>query len=98
MLAILTPRFLKPSDAVSTKDGEADGIKYRVYSPVKASKSEPLPVGVYAHGGGLVVGNLDAEDICEKAPSCRRCIELIEMLPGQCAVLLPNIHRPPLLV
>lgn len=57
---------------MSTKDGEVDGIKYRFYSPVEALKSRPLPVGVYTHGGDLVVGNLDVEDNCEKAPQGKK--------------------------
>jgi hypothetical protein len=66
LLAMLAPQMPKPSDAVSTKDGEVDGVKYRVYTPVEAAKSGPLPVGVYTHGGGLVVGDLDGEDICTR--------------------------------
>lgn len=63
LTAMLLPQIPKPSEAVSTKDSEVDGIKYRVYTPVEASKSGPLPVGVYMHGGGLIVGNLDGEGL-----------------------------------
>ena len=61
LLAMLAPQLPKLSDAVSAKDG---GIKYHVYTPVEASKSRPLPVGVYTHGGGLMLGDLNSEDIC----------------------------------
>lgn len=64
LLAMLAPQLPKLSDAVSAKDGEIDGIKYRVYTLVEASKSRPLPVGVYTHGGGLMLGDLNSEDIC----------------------------------
>lgn len=63
---MLAPQMPKPSDAVSTKDGEVDGIKYRVWTPVEASKSGPLPISVYTHGGGMRVENLGGEDICMK--------------------------------
>ncbi|OQE10586.1 hypothetical protein PENFLA_c087G01479 [Penicillium flavigenum] len=34
----------------------------RVYRPVKSEGSQPLPVGVYFHGGGWCCGDLDTED------------------------------------
>jgi versiconal hemiacetal acetate esterase len=66
LLAMIAPQMPKLSDAVSTKDGEVDGIKYRVCTPVEASKSGALPIDVYTHGGGMIVGNLGGEDICMK--------------------------------
>jgi acetyl esterase/lipase len=56
LLAMLAPQMPKPSEAVSKKDGEFDGIKYRVCTPVEASKSGPLPISVYTHGGCMRVG------------------------------------------
>jgi hypothetical protein len=94
LLAMLAPQIPKPSDAVSTKDGEVDGIKYRVYTPIEASKSGPLPVGVYTHGGGLVLGDLDGEDICMKISRYESCVQLTETSFGQCAGPLPNIPDP----
>jgi versiconal hemiacetal acetate esterase len=67
LLGMLAPLYPPPTDAVSTKDGDVDGIAYRIYTPVAASKSGPLPVGLYTHGGGFVVGNLDAEDVLCRA-------------------------------
>ena len=67
LIAMLLPQMPKPSDAVSAKDGEVDGVKYRVYNPVEASKGGPLPVGVYTHGGGMMVGDLNGEDPSKKS-------------------------------
>ncbi|HEX6548699.1 MAG TPA: alpha/beta hydrolase [Candidatus Dormibacteraeota bacterium] len=41
--------------------GPAGNISVRLYSP-QPHGSEPLPVTVYFHGGGWVVGNLDTHD------------------------------------
>ncbi|KAJ4035299.1 hypothetical protein NW761_014881 [Fusarium oxysporum] len=61
-LAALYP---PPSDAVLTQDGTREGIKYRVYTPRRQGDMAPegqLPVGVFFHGGGFVLGDLDTED------------------------------------
>lgn len=72
--AMLKPGMPAPSAAVSAKDSELDGIKYRIYTPVDATKNGPLPVGVYTHGGGMACGDLDSEDVlcralCEHTPA-----------------------------
>jgi hypothetical protein len=64
MLASLYP---PPTAAVSSVDGDVDGIGYRIYTPVEAAKSGPLPVGLYTHGGGFVLGDLNAEDVLCRA-------------------------------
>lgn len=54
---------------VSTKDeivyplgnALAQPLRLRIYMPVKAGKGN-LPVGVYFHGGGFIMGNPDVED------------------------------------
>ncbi|MGH9188264.1 MAG: alpha/beta hydrolase [Acidimicrobiales bacterium] len=42
-------------------DGPAGEIPIRVYRPA-ASRAEPLPVLVWYHGGGFVIGDLDTAD------------------------------------
>lgn len=74
LVALLLPQFPPPSDAVESKDGEVDGIKYRVYVPKEASKQGPLPVAIWTHGGGWVTGDINSDDllcrvIAEHAPS-----------------------------
>jgi acetyl esterase len=45
----------------SVKNLSADGLAMRMYRPV-ASGGEPLPVLVYFHGGGFVIGDLETHD------------------------------------
>lgn len=70
LIAMLLPQLPPPSPNVEAKDGEVDGIKYRIYTPKEAAAKGALPVGMYFHGGGWVLGNLDAED-----PICRAIAE-----------------------
>lgn len=63
LVQLLIPQLPPPSDAVESKDGEVDGIKYRLYTPKEASKQGPLPVGVWTHGGGWMTGDLNADDL-----------------------------------
>jgi versiconal hemiacetal acetate esterase len=58
MLAGLSP---PPDVSVKTRDGTGNGIPVRIYTP-EAAEGKALPVGVYYHGGGYVLGNLDTED------------------------------------
>ncbi|PVH71374.1 alpha/beta-hydrolase [Cadophora sp. DSE1049] len=50
-----------PDVSITTVDQTADGVPVRIYTPPAAS-DEKLPVGVYYHGGGYLVGILDSED------------------------------------
>ncbi|KAL9108511.1 MAG: hypothetical protein Q9227_006726 [Pyrenula ochraceoflavens] len=61
LVSFLAPQCPSPSTAVSTTEGMVNGTKYRVYSP-KTSETHPLPVGIYLHGGGFVLGDLEIED------------------------------------
>ncbi|KAK5189348.1 Telomerase-binding protein [Exophiala xenobiotica] len=63
LIQILLPQLPPPSDAVESKDGEVDGIKYRLYTPKEASKQGPLPVGIWTHGGGWATGDLNSDDL-----------------------------------
>merc|ERR1712000_799788 len=74
LIQILLPQLPPPSDAVESKDGEVDGIKYRLYTPKEASKQGPLPVAIRTHGGGWATGDLNTDDllcriVAEHAPS-----------------------------
>ncbi|KAL2441696.1 Versiconal hemiacetal acetate esterase [Exophiala dermatitidis] len=63
LVQLLLPQLPQPSDAVESKDGEVDGIKYRLYTPKEASKQGPLPVGIWTHGGGWMTGDLNSDDL-----------------------------------
>ena len=74
LIEMLLPQIPPPSDACEVREGDVDGIKYRVYIPKEASKQGPLPVGVWTHGGGFVVGDLNNDDllcriVAEHAPT-----------------------------
>ncbi|KAH0352685.1 hypothetical protein KCU83_g3392, partial [Aureobasidium melanogenum] len=61
MLAALAPLYPPPSDAVEAQDHDVGNFKVRVYTKTRASDTS-LPVGLFAHGGGFVLGSLDSED------------------------------------
>ena len=61
----LSSSRLSLDDSVDSKDDIADGIPIRIYMPKDAIGTE-LPIAVYYHGGGYVLGDLDTED-----PWCR---------------------------
>jgi versiconal hemiacetal acetate esterase len=49
-------------------------VPVRIYTPPAASEGKKLPVGVYYHGGGYLVGDLNSEDawcrVIAKSSSC----------------------------
>ena len=61
LVQMLLPQLPKPSENVESKDGEVDGVKYRVYNPKGASGA--LPIAVWTHGGGFMTGDLNADDL-----------------------------------
>ncbi|KAI9048153.1 hypothetical protein LZ554_007948 [Drepanopeziza brunnea f. sp. 'monogermtubi'] len=50
-----------PDASVAIEDTVANGVPVRIYTPPDAT-GKKLPVGVYYHGGGYLVGSLDSED------------------------------------
>ena len=63
LFAAISPGYPAPSDALCVTDGSAQGVPYRIYYPVNAHSTTLLPIGVYMHGGGYILGDLDSEDI-----------------------------------
>lgn len=57
---------VRPENVFRVEDryipGLADPIPLRIYTPVELAAGERLPVLVYLHGGGFVVGSLDSYD------------------------------------
>ncbi|HEX8122565.1 MAG TPA: alpha/beta hydrolase [Solirubrobacteraceae bacterium] len=49
----------EPVDSVSDED--ADGVRVRVFTP-KGGAGQPLPVVLWIHGGGWILGTIDAHD------------------------------------
>lgn len=60
LVAMLLPLIPKPSENVESKDGDVDGIKYRVYNPKGAS--DALPIAIWTHGGGYMTGDVNSDD------------------------------------
>ena len=80
LVQMLIPLLPPPNDAVASQDGEVDGVKYRIYTPKEASKSGPLPVGIWTHGGGWMVGDINMDDllcriIAENSPTILISVE-----------------------
>jgi len=59
--ASLAAQAPPPDTSIQTRDEKADGVSVRIYTPPAAS-GKKLPLCVYYHGGGYLVGNLDSED------------------------------------
>lgn len=59
LMAALAPSMPPPDDQVTHEDMSADGVSVRIHKPKNASGK--LPLGVFYHSGGYVVGNLDSE-------------------------------------
>jgi acetyl esterase len=72
--AIMNMRELAgPAEEVETvTDVSADGIPVRFYTP---AGEKPLPVLVFFHGGGWVIGNLDSHDaVCRQLANRAGCV------------------------
>jgi len=69
--------------SIPARDGYA--IPARLYAPVKASSKERLPLLVYFHGGGFVIGSIESHDIL--------CRELARLAP--CAVVSVDYRLAP---
>jgi versiconal hemiacetal acetate esterase len=85
----LATQYPPPSPAVKADDHDIGGIRARVYTP-RDPHNEPLPVAVYAHGGGFVLGNLDTED-----PLCRAVVENTRSIIVSIEYRLAPEHRAP---
>ncbi|KAH7410925.1 lipase/esterase-like protein [Cadophora sp. MPI-SDFR-AT-0126] len=59
--ASLAAQAPPPDASIITEDTTADGVPVRIYTPPGAT-GKKLPVAVYYHGGGWLVGSLDSED------------------------------------
>lgn len=72
-----------PEDVASVRDrfipGPAGEMQVRVYTPGNGGSGgvgmDPLPVLVYFHGGGWVIGDIEAADVpCRRIANRARCV------------------------
>jgi versiconal hemiacetal acetate esterase len=59
--AMVAAQSPPPDPTVDTRDETADSVPVRIYKP-QGHEGKKLPIGVYYHGGGYVLGSLDSED------------------------------------
>lgn len=67
-----------PEDVAEARDMTAPGplgdIPLRFYRPLGSTESETLPVLVYYHGGGWLLGGLESHDVvCRRLANLARC-------------------------
>jgi versiconal hemiacetal acetate esterase len=89
LLQFLGPQYPPPSPAVQVEDHDIGGIQARVYTPQK-SHDKPLPVGIFAHSGGFVLGSLDSEDAF-----CRALVEHANTIVVSVDYRLAPEHKAP---
>ncbi|KIY03174.1 uncharacterized protein Z520_01641 [Fonsecaea multimorphosa CBS 102226] len=90
LVGLLLPQLPPPSEAVESKDGEVEGIKYRLYTPKEAAKSGPLPVAIWTHGGGWMTGDLNSDDLL-----CRIVAEAVPSIIISVDYRLSPEHKVP---
>ncbi|KAH8695420.1 carboxylesterase [Talaromyces proteolyticus] len=75
LMAVLASSRPSPDPSVETRDTVIKGINCRVYMPSRINFQGDLPLGVYAHGGGFVCGDLESEDfLCRAIAGAAFCI------------------------
>ncbi|KAM5344689.1 hypothetical protein ACJ41O_010551 [Fusarium nematophilum] len=85
----LAPLYPPPADTVSVVQGSFEGTEYRIYTP-KSAPQEALPIGVYFHAGGFVVGSLDSDDMF-----CRVIAEISNVIIVNVGYRLAPDHKAP---
>ncbi|MBC8241838.1 MAG: alpha/beta hydrolase, partial [Alphaproteobacteria bacterium] len=73
------PLNIRPEDVFRTEDRWIDGVEgdipIRIYTPHEPGLGEKLPILVFYHGGGFVVGSLDSYDnLCRALANRADCI------------------------
>ncbi|KAF2404502.1 hypothetical protein EJ06DRAFT_541041 [Trichodelitschia bisporula] len=73
--------FPAPDPSVNTKDQTLpnSSLKIRIYTPKGYDSSNPKPVGLYIHGGGWAMGDLDADDATCRAIAAGAGVVLVSV-------------------
>ena len=63
-----------PAPVAELRDFDAGGVPVRLYRAAGTAPDEVLPVLIYYHGGGWVIGDLDSHDsVCRVFANSARC-------------------------
>jgi acetyl esterase len=68
----------EPPDLAEVRDAVLDGVPVRLYRPPTAS-ARVLPVLVYLHGGGWVIGDRDTHDVLCRQLSIGACCAVVSV-------------------
>ncbi|KUJ11116.1 alpha/beta-hydrolase [Mollisia scopiformis] len=90
--AMLATQAPPPDTSVETRDETADGVPVRIYTPPGAA-GKKLPLAVYFHGGGYLVGDLNSED-----PWCRVIAKSIPCIMVSVDYRLSTEHKLPVML
>ena len=87
-----------PPEVAEVRDLKAEGphgaIPLRLYRPLGAAAGSVLPVLVYYHGGGWVIGDLDTHDtLCRELANGSGCARGRGRLPHGAGASLPGRGR-----
>lgn len=91
LFGAISQSYPAPSDKVKISDGLIHGTRYRVYTPVTEGVKNPLPLGVYTHGGGFILGDLEMEDLL-----CREFAEKANTILVSVDYRLAPEHKHPI--
>jgi len=67
LVQALIPMMPAPSENVDVKEGDVEGVKYRIYTP--KGEDGPFPIAIWTHGGGYMTGDLNTDDLLCRAVS-----------------------------
>ncbi|KAJ4177043.1 hypothetical protein NW759_017472 [Fusarium solani] len=90
LISMLEPQYPAPSTTVRTEDGTIDAIKYRIFTPAAANQGISLPLGVYYHPGGFVIGKSFTDDVL-----CRTIAEKTGSIVVSVEYRLAPEHKAP---
>ncbi|KAL5592805.1 hypothetical protein FOBRF1_013113 [Fusarium oxysporum] len=90
LMQMLEPQYPSPTSAVTATDGTFGNIKFRIYSPFDPEHDGPLPLGIYFHPGGFVIGQSLADQVF-----CRAIAQKTESIIMAIQYRLAPEHKVP---
>ncbi|KAH6886927.1 Alpha/Beta hydrolase protein [Thelonectria olida] len=90
LASALAPCYPPPSGAIKKETGSLDTLTYSIYAPVRSDNGRALPVGIYYHPGGFVLGPGDSDDVL-----CRAIAEQANAIIFSVQYRLSPEHKAP---